>query len=97
MSPYSEESKMQLPSPVTLDRIGLILGLFGAIVLACSSRIGIISKNGSVIFNGLDPMEPADKNVRHVRWSYWRNRYFTRIGWGLFAISFVTQFLATLR
>jgi len=88
---------MQLLSPVALDRIGLILGFFGAILLACSSRIGVISKNGSVIFNGLDPMESADKNVRCVRWSYWRNRYFTRIGWGMFAISFITQFLATLR
>lgn len=85
-----------MPSSATLNQIGLILGFVGAIVLAFSGKVGVISKGGSAIFTSLDPMDPAEENLRRVRSSHWRNRYFTPIGWATLAASFLTQLVATL-
>ena len=60
-----------------------------------SARVGVLSKDGSVIFTGLDPMEPAERNVKHVRASHWRNRFFTPVGWFMLAASFLFQLAAT--
>jgi hypothetical protein len=78
-----------------LNQIGLIIGFLGTVALALSTKVGVISKDGSIIFSGLDPLDPADANVRRVRSSHRRNRYLTPIGWGMLAISFFMQFVAT--
>ena len=85
-----------MPSPATLTQIGLVFGLIGAVLLACSNKVGVISKGGAVIFNGLDPMAPSESNLKRVLSSHWRNRYFTPTGWGMLAVSFLLQFIATL-
>lgn len=79
-----------------LNQIGLVLGFVGAILLAVSAKVGVISKDGSVIFTGLDPMDPAEDNLRRVKASHWRNRVIAPIGWCLLAGAFLIQFLATL-
>lgn len=84
-----------MPSPATLNQIGLVLGFVGAVLLAFSNKVGVISKGGSTIFTGLDPMDPAEDNLRRVRSSHWRNRYFTPIGWAMLAASFLAQLVAT--
>jgi hypothetical protein len=81
---------------VFLNEAGLILGFIGSILLAFSAKIGVISKDGSIIFTGLDPMEPSNANVAKVKSSHWRNRYFTPIGWGMLALAFLLQLAATL-
>ena len=83
-------------SPSLLNQIGLVFGLVGAILLACAGKVGVISKGGFTEFTGLDPMDPAEDNLRRVRSSHWRHRYFTPTGWTLLAISFLAQFVATL-
>ena len=83
-------------SPVLLNQFGLVSGLVGAILLAFSAKVGVISKSGSIIFTGLDPMDPSEQNIQRVRSSHWRNYYFTRIGWLLVIASFLAQFVATL-
>jgi hypothetical protein len=85
------------PSIVILsNQVGLALGFVGAILLANSAKLGVISSNGNIIFTGLDPMAPADKNEKRVLRSHWRNRYIMPIGWGLLSLSFLLQFTATL-
>jgi hypothetical protein len=86
---------MTMPSPATLNQVGLIFGILGAVLLAFSNKVGVISKGGSTIFTGLDPMDPPEENLRRVQSSHWRNRYFTPVGWGLLAASFLVQFIAT--
>lgn len=82
-------------SAVVLNQIALVAGFIGAIFLAFSAKVGVISKNGNIIFNGLDPMEPGELNARRVKSSHWRNKYFTPIGWFLLAASFAVQLWAT--
>ena len=72
------------------------MGFIGVVLVACSNKIGVISKGGSTIFTGLDPMDPAEDNLKRVRSSHWRNRYLMPIGWAFIAISFLLQFIATL-
>ena len=85
------------PSTVAaLNQAGLVLGFVGAILLAVSTKVGVISKNGSITFTGLDPFDPVEKNLRIVRTSHWRNRYFTPLGWALIAAAFFLQLVATL-
>jgi hypothetical protein len=86
-----------MPSPEILTQVGLALGFIGVVLLACSNKIGVISKGGSTIFTGLDPMEPAEKNLKRVRASHWRNRYLMPLGWVLVAASFLLQFVASIR
>lgn len=86
---------MGLVSSVHLNQIGLVLGFLGAIFLAFSGKVGVISKGGFTEFTGLDPMDPVNDNLRRVHASHWRNRHFTPIGWALLAISFLAQFVAT--
>ena len=74
---------MQMLSPTLLNQAGLILGFAAAILLAFSSKVGVISKGGSIIFEGLDPMDPSEDNLKRVLSSHWRNRYFTPLGWGM--------------
>ncbi len=83
-------------SSAHLTQIGLVIGFFGSILLAFSGKVGVISKNGSIVFTGLDPMNPAEDNVRHVKQSHWRNRLFTPVGWVLISVSFLLQLFATL-
>ena len=78
-----------------LNQVGLILGLVGAILLALSGTVGVISNDASIIFTGLDPMEASDLNTKRVKASHWRNRIFTPIGWVMLAISFLLQLIAT--
>lgn len=78
-----------------INQVALVLGFSGSILLAISSKLGVISKDGSVIFTGMDPMEPAEKNLTRVRQSYWRNKFFAPTGWGLLSVSFLLQFIAT--
>jgi hypothetical protein len=82
-------------SPVALNQVALVIGFFGAVLLAFSNKIGLISKDGSVIFTGLDPMDPAEDNVKRVKSSHWRNRYLTPVGWGMLAVSFLMQLVAS--
>ena len=82
-------------SPMLFNQIALVTGFVGAVLLAFSNTFGVISKGGSVIFSGLDPMDPAEDNERRVKSSHWRNRWFTPIGWGMLAVSFLMQFIAT--
>ena len=79
-----------------LNQIALVLGFGGTILLAFSSKVGVISKGGQIIFDGLDPMDPVEDNLKHVSRSHWRNRFFTPIGWFLVAASFFLQFVATV-
>lgn len=78
-----------------LNQTALILGFIGSIVLAFSNKVGVISKDGSVIFSGMDPMESAAKNLSLVEKSHRRSRVFTPIGWVLISLSFLLQFVAT--
>lgn len=82
-------------SPVTLNQAGLIIGFAGAVLLAFSNKVGVISKGGAVIFTGLDPMDPSEDNLKRVKASHWRNRYFTPAGWCMLALSFLIQLAAT--
>ena len=79
-----------------LNQIGLVLGFLGAVLLGFSSPVGTISKDGTVIFTGLDPMDSFELNAKRVHSSHWRNRIFTPLGWGAITISFLLQYLATL-
>ena len=88
---------MAMLSAVFLTQAGLVIGFAGAILLIFSNKTGVISKSGSVIFNGLDPMNPSEDNERSVRASRWRNSHFIPIGVSMLAISFLLQFIATLR
>ncbi|MEI7956548.1 MAG: hypothetical protein WCJ66_15385 [Verrucomicrobiota bacterium] len=81
--------------PVLLNQIGLTFGFLGSILLVFSGKVGVISKDGSIIFSGLDPMEPIEGNIKRVRRSQWRNRFFNPIGLGMLAISFLLQLVAT--
>ncbi|WP_157866646.1 hypothetical protein [Aromatoleum aromaticum] len=78
-----------------LNQAGLVLGFLGSIVLALSGTVGVIGKNGSIIFTGLDPMEPSDRNIERVKRSHRRNRIYTPLGWGMLAAAFLLQFAAT--
>ena len=78
-----------------LNQIALVTGFCAAILLAFSAKVGVISRGGSIIFDGLDPMDPSEVNVKRVKLSYWRNRFFTLIGWFLLASSFALQLWAT--
>lgn len=79
-----------------IAQAGMVLGMLGSIMLAFSVKVGTISKDGNIIFNDLDPMQPAEENKRKVLRSHRRNRYFVPIGWLLLAMSFCLQFTATL-
>jgi hypothetical protein len=79
-----------------LNQIGLVLGFCGSLLLAVSAKVGVLGRDGAVIFTGLDPMAPPDENIRKVRASHWRNKYLSPTGWGLLMIAFLVQFLATL-
>ena len=79
---------MSLLSATLLTQIGLACGLLAAILLALSAKVGVISEDGTVISMGLDPMEPGSENLKRVKASHWRNRYFTPLGWVLLALSF---------
>lgn len=87
---------MSISTAIYLNQFGLIAGFIGAVLLAFSTKVGVISKNGSVIFTGLDPMDHPEDNLKRVRSSHWRNRYLTPVGWIMLAISFFVQFVATL-
>lgn len=82
-------------TPVLLSRAGLVFGIVGSLLLAFSAKIGTVSKGGQIIFNGLDPMELAEKNKKKVLNSHWRNRYLSPTGWGMLVISFCLQFAST--
>lgn len=86
---------MNISDPTLLNQLALVIGFLGSIVLAFSNKVGVISQNGTVIFNGLDPMSPAEENLKRVKSSHWRNRYFTPIGWFMLASSFLLQLTAT--
>ena len=79
-----------------LSQLGLILGIAGSVVLAFSTKVGTVSKDGQIIFNGLDPIRPTEENKKKVERSHKLNRYFTPIGWFLLATAFGLQFAATL-
>jgi hypothetical protein len=79
-----------------LNQAGLVLGFIGSILLAFSAKVGVMSKDGSIIFTGLDPMDPGEINARKVKASHWRNRVFTPIGWSMLALAFLLQLAATL-
>jgi hypothetical protein len=79
-----------------INQIGLVLGFLGSIILAFSGKVGVISKNGAIVFTGLDSINSAEANIRHVKQSHWRNRFFTPFGWGLLSASFFLQFFATV-
>ena len=79
-----------------LNQIGLVLGFVSAVLLWFSSPVGTISKDGTLIFVGLDPLELPERNAQRVRTSHWRNRNFTPFGWGTLAVSFLLQLLATV-
>ncbi|WP_029131928.1 hypothetical protein [Sedimenticola selenatireducens] len=83
-------------TPAQLTQVGLAIGFVGSLLLAFSVKIGTISEGGQIIFNGLDPMRPAEENKKKVLNSHRRNRYFTPIGWFLLAASFALQFAGTL-
>ena len=85
---------MSMTILTNLNLIGLVLGFIAAVLLWFSPSVGVISKDGTVYFNGLDPMEPSELNAKRVRSSHWRKRYFTPLGWGMLAFSFFLQFLA---
>jgi len=82
--------------PTHLNQIGLVIGFLGSILLAFSGKVGVISKNGAIVFTGLDSMNTAEYNARQVKQSHWRNRFFTPLGWGMLSASFLLQFFATL-
>ena len=42
---------------VDLNQFGLITGFVGTVLLAYSAKVGVVSKSGSVIFTGLDPLD----------------------------------------
>lgn len=83
-------------TPTILNQIGLVLGFISAVLLWFSSPVGTISKDGVLIFTGLDPMDLPEMNAKRVRSSHWRNRNFTPFGWGMLAVSFLLQLLATV-
>lgn len=79
-----------------LNQIGLVFGFVGSILLAISTRVGVISRGGSIIFDGLDPMAPSEDNARRVLRSHWRAKYFGPTGWSMLVASFLLQYLATM-
>lgn len=83
-------------TPKCLNQIGLILGLAGAILLTFSTKVGVLTKNGTVILHGLDPMDSPDLSAQRMLKSYWRNKFFTPAGWLILSLSFLLQFTATL-
>lgn len=87
---------MNICDPELLNQVALTIGFLGSIILACSNKVGVISKDGVVIFTGLDPMSPAEENLKRVKSSHWRNRYLTPIGWIMLAGSFFFQLMATI-
>jgi len=86
---------MVFATPETLNQFGLICGFVGSILLALSTKVGIISKDGSIISSGLDPMDSVSKNMAKVYTSHSRHRYLQPIGWTLLALAFGLQFIAT--
>jgi hypothetical protein len=83
-------------SPIFVNQIGLFVGFLGALLLVFSGKVGVISKNGSIVFTGLDPMDQVEDNIKRVRQSHWRNRIFTPAGLGMLTVSFFLQLTATL-
>jgi hypothetical protein len=81
---------------IFLNQCGLVVGFIGAILLALSAKVGVLSRDGSIIFTGLDPMAPVEANAKRVQSSHWRHRFLTPIGWLMLASSFALQFAATL-
>ena len=79
-----------------LNQIGLIFGLVGAVLLAFSGKIGVVGKDGAIIFTGLDPMNSSEQNAKTVISSHKRHRIFTPLGWAMIAGAFLLQFLATI-
>lgn len=80
-----------------INQIGLVFGLLAAIVLAFATKVGVISRNGTIVFSGLDPLVPAKDNEYRVASSHKRYCYLQPIGWSFFAVSFVLQFTATFK
>ena len=80
-----------------INQIGLVFGIIATIILAFATKVGVISRNGTVIFSGLDPMAPSDENEYRVVSSHKRHRLLQPIGWSFFALSFALQFAATLK
>ena len=81
---------------ILLNQLGLILGFLSALVLLAANKVGVVSKDGSLIFSGLDPMDDVDDNIKRVRDSHRRYRVLRPLGLILLALSFVIQFFATL-
>lgn len=80
-----------------LAQTGLVLGFIGAILLFFSEKKGVIMPDGRMRFDGLSDLAPVDKNKKIVQRSYWRNKWFTPIGWCLLSLSFLLQFISTLQ
>jgi len=78
-----------------LNQVGLLCGIMGSILLAFSAKVGVISKSGQIIFSGLDPSDSTANNKNKVLSSHWKNKVLTPIGWGLIALAFMLQFIAT--
>ena len=95
VSRKTRRQQMELPNAGTLNQIGLLFGILGAFLLVFSSKTGVISKDGNIIFDGLDPMDSPDLNVKRVIRSHWRNKYFTPIGLVSLFLSFFLQLAAT--
>ncbi len=83
-------------SQIVLNQIGLVLGFVGSILLSFSNKVGVVTKDGRVRFEGLDDMDSVDKNLGIVERSHWRNRVFTPVGWVMIVLSFFIQLVATL-
>lgn len=81
-------------SATLLNQIALVAGFIAAGLLAFSAKVGVISNDGSIIFDGLDPMDRSELNVKRVKSSHRRNKYFTPIGWFLLTASFALQLWA---
>ena len=79
-----------------LNQLGLVLGFIGSVMLAFSTKVGVIGKGGSVIFTGLDPMDTQEENLMKVKASHWRHRFLAPIGWAMLAIAFLLQLAATI-
>ena len=79
-----------------LSQTGMVLGFLGSITLAFSVKIGVLGSNGTIIFTGLDPMEPAENNAAKVKAAHRRNRVCAPAGWSMLSLAFLFQFTATL-
>ena len=79
-----------------LSQAGLIAGFIGSVLLAFSGKVGVIGKDGTIYFYGLDYMENSEKNEKKVLRSHWRNKFFTPTGWTLLSLAFLLQFLSTI-